>query len=82
MTKVDAKRKREPKERDPEQFQRFIEAARKRGMNESLEERLRTQGTARAVEIAEGHELAARAIEIRDTRTQTAGSAFVVSSRR
>jgi len=44
--------------------------------------RLRTQGTARAVEIAEGHELAARAIEIRDARTQTAGSAFVVSSRR
>jgi hypothetical protein len=38
MTKVDAKRKREPKERDPEQFQRFIEAARKRGMNESLED--------------------------------------------
>jgi hypothetical protein len=44
--------------------------------------RLRTQGTARSVEIAEGHELAARAIEIRDARTQTAGSVFVVSSRR
>ena len=43
---------------------------------------LRTQGTARAVEVAEGHELAARAIEIRDARAQTAGAVFVVSSRR
>ena len=43
---------------------------------------LRKQGTARAVEVAEGHELAARAIEIRDVRAQTAGSVFVVSSRR
>lgn len=38
MAKVDAKRKREPKKSDPEQFQRFIEAARKRSMNESLED--------------------------------------------
>jgi hypothetical protein len=38
MTKIDAKRKREPKGRDPEQFQRFIEAARKRDMSESLED--------------------------------------------
>jgi hypothetical protein len=37
MAKHAAKRKSEPKS-DPEQFQRFIEAARKRGMNESLEE--------------------------------------------
>jgi hypothetical protein len=37
MKKV-LKPKRPPKARDPEQFQRFIEAARKRGINESLEE--------------------------------------------
>jgi hypothetical protein len=35
MKKV-PKQKGKPKARDPEQFQRFIEAARKRGMNESL----------------------------------------------
>ena len=38
MTKLDAKPKRQSKESDPEQFQRFIEAARKRDMNESLED--------------------------------------------
>jgi hypothetical protein len=38
MAKVDAKRKKEPKVSDPEPFQRFIEAARQRDMNESLEE--------------------------------------------
>jgi hypothetical protein len=38
MTKIVAKRKREPKGSDPERFQRFIEAARKRDMNESLED--------------------------------------------
>jgi hypothetical protein len=38
MAKVVAKRKSEPKKSDPQQFQRFIEAARKRGMNESLED--------------------------------------------
>ena len=43
---------------------------------------LRTQGTARAAEIAEGHELAVRAIEIRDARAQTAGCVLVVSSQR
>ena len=43
---------------------------------------LRTPGTARAVEIAEGHELAVRAIEIRDARAQTTGCVFVVSSQR
>ena len=32
----DAKQKKEPKGSDQEQFQRFIEAARKRDMNESL----------------------------------------------
>jgi hypothetical protein len=37
MARHAAKRKSEPKS-DPEQFQRFIEAARKRGMNESLED--------------------------------------------
>jgi hypothetical protein len=37
MKKV-PKQKGKPKARDPEQFQRFIEAARKRGMNESLED--------------------------------------------
>jgi hypothetical protein len=37
MKKV-PKQKGKPKERDPEQFQRFIEAARKRGINESLED--------------------------------------------
>jgi hypothetical protein len=36
MKKV-SKRKGKPKTRHPEQFQRFIEAARKRGMTESLE---------------------------------------------
>jgi hypothetical protein len=34
--KLDAKK--EGKESDPKQFQRFIEAARKRDMNESLED--------------------------------------------
>jgi hypothetical protein len=38
MTKVDAKQKRKPKRGDADQFQRFIEAARKRSMNESLED--------------------------------------------
>ena len=38
MTRLNAKRKKVPKEIDPEQFQRFIEAARKRDMNESLED--------------------------------------------
>jgi hypothetical protein len=38
MTKIVAKRKREPKGSDPEQFQRFIEAARKRDIDESLED--------------------------------------------
>jgi hypothetical protein len=38
MTKLDARRKKEAKGSDPEQFQRFIEAARKRDMNESLED--------------------------------------------
>ena len=38
MAKVAAKRKSEPKKSDPDQFQRFIEAARKRGMDESLED--------------------------------------------
>jgi hypothetical protein len=37
MTRLNAKRKKLPKESDQEQFQRFIEAARKRDMNESLE---------------------------------------------
>jgi len=36
MAKIAAKPKTEPK-KDPDQFQRFLEAARKRGMNESLE---------------------------------------------
>ena len=40
------------------------------------------QETARAVEITEGHELAVRAIEIRDARAQTTGYVFVVSSQR
>jgi hypothetical protein len=35
MAKIAAKRKTEPR-KDPDQFQRFL-AARKRGMNESLE---------------------------------------------
>jgi hypothetical protein len=38
MTKLDARRKKEAKESDPEQFQRFIEAARKRDVNEGLED--------------------------------------------
>jgi hypothetical protein len=38
MAKVAAKREAEPRKDDPEQFQRFLEAARKRGMNESLED--------------------------------------------
>ena len=38
MTKLDARRKEEAKESDPEQFQRFIEAARKRDVNESLDD--------------------------------------------
>jgi hypothetical protein len=38
MTRLNAKRKKVSKESDPEQFQRFIEAARKRDMNESLED--------------------------------------------
>jgi hypothetical protein len=31
-------RKKRPKRTDPEQFERFIEAARRRGVNESLED--------------------------------------------
>ena len=38
MEKVAAKQKSRLKKSNPEQFQRFIEAARKRGMNESLED--------------------------------------------
>ena len=38
MTKTAAKREAEPKTNDAEQFQRFLEAARKRSMNESLED--------------------------------------------
>jgi hypothetical protein len=38
MAKVAAKREREPKKDVPEEFQRFLEAARKRSMNESLED--------------------------------------------
>ena len=38
MTKVLAKRRTELKKSDPEQFQRFIEAARKRDMSETLED--------------------------------------------
>ena len=38
MVKHAAKRKKESKGSDPAQFQRFIEAARKRDMNESLED--------------------------------------------
>ena len=38
MTRLNAKRKKVSKESDPEQFERFIEAARKRDMNESLED--------------------------------------------
>jgi len=37
MKKV-PKRKGKPKARDPDRFQRFIEAARKRAMNEGLED--------------------------------------------
>jgi hypothetical protein len=38
MAKVVAKRKRQPGRTDPAEFERFIEAARKRGVNETLEE--------------------------------------------
>jgi hypothetical protein len=38
MTKAAAKRETEPKTHDAEQFQRFLEAARKRSMTESLED--------------------------------------------
>ncbi len=38
MVKVATKRETEPKKDDPEQFQRFLEAARKRGINETLED--------------------------------------------
>jgi hypothetical protein len=38
VTKVLAKRRTELKKSDPEQFQRFIEAARKRDMSETLED--------------------------------------------
>ena len=38
MAKVVAKRKSAPKRPDPKQFRRFLEGARKRGMNESLED--------------------------------------------
>jgi hypothetical protein len=38
MAKVVAKRKKQPGRTDPAEFERFIEAARKRGVNETLEE--------------------------------------------
>jgi hypothetical protein len=38
MAKADAKPKKRPKRTDPAQFERFIEAARRRGVNESLED--------------------------------------------
>jgi DNA-binding IclR family transcriptional regulator len=38
MAKVVAKRKKRSGRTDPKQFERFIEAARKRGVNETLEE--------------------------------------------
>src|SRR5207344_2469199 len=38
MAKVAAKRKKRPKRTDPEQFERFVEAARKLGVNESMED--------------------------------------------
>ncbi len=38
MAKADTKPIKLAKRTDPQQFQRFIEAARKRGMNESLED--------------------------------------------
>jgi hypothetical protein len=38
MAKVVAKRKKRPGRTDPAQFKRFIEAARKRGVDETLEE--------------------------------------------
>ena len=38
MEKAAAKQKKRPKKTDPEQFERFLEAARKRGVNESLED--------------------------------------------
>jgi hypothetical protein len=38
MAKVVAKRKKRPGRTDPAQFERFIEAARKRGINQTLEE--------------------------------------------
>jgi hypothetical protein len=38
MAKVVAKRKKRPGRTDPAQFERFIEAARKRGVDETLEE--------------------------------------------
>ena len=38
MEKAAAKQKKRPKKTDPEEFERFLEAARKRGVNESLED--------------------------------------------
>jgi len=38
MEKVAAKQKKRPKKTDPEQFERFLTAARNRGVNESLED--------------------------------------------
>ena len=38
MAKGTGKREAEPKKDDDPQFQRFLDAARKRGMNESLED--------------------------------------------
>jgi hypothetical protein len=38
MEKADAKPKKRPKRTDPTRFERFIEAARKRGVDESLED--------------------------------------------
>jgi hypothetical protein len=38
MAKADAKQRKHRKRTDPAQFERFIEAARKRGVDESLED--------------------------------------------
>jgi hypothetical protein len=38
MEKADAMRKKRPTKTDPEQFERFLQAARSRGVNESLED--------------------------------------------
>jgi hypothetical protein len=38
MEKADAKQKKRPKKTDKEQFERFVAAARKLGVNESMED--------------------------------------------